>query len=121
VKGRRHMPAWKTDAARRMRSSATPAEDKLWQALRGRQLCGMKWRRQAPLYGYIADFYCVAFKLVVEVEGDYHDLRKAEDARRDRHLAEKGITTLRFANVRVMTDLSAVLREVADTALLEAA
>ena len=39
-----------------MRKVATKAENLLWQALRNRQLEGLKFKRQAPLDGYILDF-----------------------------------------------------------------
>ena len=41
-----------------MRSDATKAENALWQALRNRQLNGLKFKRQVPLSGYILDFVC---------------------------------------------------------------
>jgi len=52
----------------------------LWEALRRRQL-GARFRRQHPLGPYVVDFYCVAHKLVVEVDGAVHD--SAEAAERD--------------------------------------
>ena len=42
--------------ARRMRADATKAENRLWQALRNKQLEGLKFKRQVPLDGYILDF-----------------------------------------------------------------
>ena len=70
-----------TAVAREMRRTPTPSEMILWEALRRRQL-GVRFRRQHPLGGrYVVDFYCVAHRLVVEVDGAVHD--SAEAAERD--------------------------------------
>ena len=46
----------------------SPAEVKLWQLLR-RRAQGLKFRHQHPIGPYVADFYCPAFKLVIEING----------------------------------------------------
>jgi very-short-patch-repair endonuclease len=58
--------------ARKLRNSSTPAEQKLWQALRNRNLGDYKFRRQHPFGPYIADFFCAEVGLVVEVDGGSH-------------------------------------------------
>ena len=58
--------------ARQLRREGTPAERILWEALRGRQLQGMRFRRQHPIETFILDFYCPQHKLVVEVDGGIH-------------------------------------------------
>ncbi|EKF19910.1 hypothetical protein NA2_06198 [Nitratireductor pacificus pht-3B] len=65
-----------------MRADATRAENMLWQALRNRQLEGLKFRRQVPLDGYVADFICFQAHLIVEVDGAQHAL-SASDAKRE--------------------------------------
>ncbi|MEO0375966.1 MAG: DUF559 domain-containing protein, partial [Cyanobacteria bacterium P01_A01_bin.17] len=47
-------------AARHLRHRLTPAEAKLWGALRKRQLNGLRWRSQHPIGRFIVDFYCPA-------------------------------------------------------------
>jgi very-short-patch-repair endonuclease len=64
---------------RQMRRAPTPAEDALWQRIRGRQL-GMKFRRQHAIDRFIVDFYCLETALVVEVDGKIHEYTAAEDA-----------------------------------------
>jgi very-short-patch-repair endonuclease len=59
--------------ARELRRTATPAERKLWSALRGKQLHGLKFRRQHPLPPYILDLYCHEKRLVVELDGGQHN------------------------------------------------
>ncbi len=66
--------------ARELRQEMTPAEKTLWEQLRNRKLGGFKFRRQHPLDRFIVDFYCAACKLIVEVDGDIHDLQQERDA-----------------------------------------
>jgi very-short-patch-repair endonuclease len=74
----------------------TESEAKLWEAIRGRKL-GVQFRRQVVLLGrYIVDFYAPSLRLVVEVDGGYHRLRKSADARRDRELRRAGYTVVRL-------------------------
>ena len=102
------MPQWKKDSARAMRKNPTRSEELLWQALRKKAL-GVRFRRQAPMYGYIADFYCPSAKLVVEVDGASHNGRAASDVRRDTILRLRGIRTLRVSASAVENHLPDVL------------
>ncbi|MCC6986377.1 MAG: DUF559 domain-containing protein [Anaerolineales bacterium] len=45
---------------------------------------GVHFRRQQVIQGFIVDFYCHRAGLVVEVDGDIHDLQKEEDERREK-------------------------------------
>jgi very-short-patch-repair endonuclease len=82
--------------AARNRVQLTESEAKLWEAIRGRKL-GVQFRRQVVLLGrYIVDFYAPSLRLVVEVDGGYHRLRKSADARRDRELRRAGYTVVRL-------------------------
>jgi very-short-patch-repair endonuclease len=91
----------------------TPPEHKLWQALRTRP-GGFKFRKQHPFPDCTADFYCPAARLVVEVDGDSHDMgdRPALDASRDARLQERGIRVIRFLAADVMNDLGSVVRAI---------
>src|ERR671936_2152829 len=55
--------------ARRLRQDMPGVEARLWSYLRRRQLGGHKFRRQAPSGPFVADFVCLAARLVVEVDG----------------------------------------------------
>jgi very-short-patch-repair endonuclease len=99
--------------ARAMRREMTPAERKLWYAIRNDQIDGFRFRRQQPAGPYIADFLCAALSLVVEVDGDSHADPKQiqKDAERTAYLREHGLHVVRFTNVEVMTNLDGVLVE----------
>ena len=62
--------------AKKLRDNATDSENILWEALRNKRLDGYKFRRQHPLAIYIADFYCHELKLVIEVDGGYHQTKE---------------------------------------------
>lgn len=84
--------------ARELRKSQTLSERAMWRLLRGRQLEGLRFRRQVPLGPYVADFCCHALKLVIELDGGVHRLREERDAARDAWLGEQGFEVLRFPN-----------------------
>ena len=100
--------------ARELRKSLTPAERKLWEVIRNGKLDGYKFRRQHPIYRYIADFYCHELRLVVELDGRVHDEanQQEHDNNRDLVIREFGIQILRFKNEEVMNDLKNVLEKI---------
>ncbi len=61
-----------TAHSRDPRMRQTEAESLLWYVLRARRLCGLQFRRQY-LEPFIADLACVEERLVVEIDGGYHD------------------------------------------------
>ena len=97
--------------ARKLRKNATEAERALWQRIRRRQL-GFKFRRQVPIRGYIADFYCAKARLIVEVDGLIHESRRDYDARRTTHLTRAGFTVIRFSNDQVMMEVERVAQSI---------
>jgi very-short-patch-repair endonuclease len=63
----------RTMLARELRKNLTQTEARLWLKLQGRKMEGWKFRRQAPIGPFIADFYCPAARLVIELDGSSHD------------------------------------------------
>jgi len=96
--------------SRDFRHPLTPTENKVWQAVRRRQL-GFKFRRQHPIDRFIADFYCADAKLVVEIDGDSHAPpdQADYDAARTRWLEECGYRVIRFTAGQVEEDLAVVV------------
>ena len=86
----------------------------MWQQLRRQQLAGLGFRRQHPLDGAIADFYCAKARLVIEVDGEIHSCPeiRERDQLRDQWMKERGLTVLRFTNDQVFNDLARVLNEI---------
>ncbi len=98
----------KLQRAKELRRDMTPAEKILWQELRANKL-GVHFRRQQVIAGFIVDFYCHKAGLVIEVDGDIHDLQQEEDARREKVFREMGLRIVRFRNEEVMKNLSTVV------------
>jgi very-short-patch-repair endonuclease len=95
--------------ARELRRDMTPEERRLWQCLRRNGLEGLHFRRQQPIDGFIADFYCHATGIVVEVDGMIHEEQLDYDAERDRVFAARNIQVVRLTNAEVNNDLAAAL------------
>ncbi|MFM7439767.1 MAG: endonuclease domain-containing protein [Snowella sp.] len=100
------------EAARLLRKQLTPAEAKLWAALRGRQLKGLKFRCQHPIGRFIVDFYCPSLKLVIEVDGGIHTQQQDYDQARTDQLENFSYHVLRFTNDEVIHDLPKVLNQI---------
>ena len=100
------------DYAKRLRRDQTTVERKLWLLLRDRRLGGAKFRRQHPIGPFIADFCCAAARLVIEVDGGQHALRKPEDARRTAFLEAQGFRVLRFWDNDVLSNVEGVLQRI---------
>ncbi len=96
--------------ARQNRRVPTPAENVLWQELRGSKL-GVKFRRQHAIEFFIVDFICFSHKLTIEVDGDVHFTPdQAEyDRGRTHTLTELSYRELRFSNHQVLHHLPEVL------------
>lgn len=97
-----------TRRARKLRERQTKSGSLLWDVLRAKRLCGEKFRRQHPVAPFIADFACVTRKLLVEVDGGYHDYQYEDDASRQEHLEDQGWFVVRFANEDILDDVEAV-------------
>jgi very-short-patch-repair endonuclease len=102
---------WKTNRSRALRAQHVSAEDKLWRALRNRQLGGFKFVRQAPVEGFFADFLCRQRKLIVEVDGATHGEPGAirADGARTVALQKAGYRIFRVTNADVFENLQGVL------------
>jgi very-short-patch-repair endonuclease len=105
------------EQARNFRREMTPAEGLLWAELRDSRLGGLHFRRQQVIDNFIADFYCHAAGLVVEVDGEVHYTQVERDTARDSFLQGRGLLVLRFTNRQVMNGLRAVLSEIHAAAL----
>ena len=92
-----------TPTRKRLRSESPKPERLLWWRLRGKQLDGLKFRRQYGVGEYVIDLYCPVAKLAVEVDGETHfsPTAEARDARRQALIESFGIRVLRFTNPEV--------------------
>jgi very-short-patch-repair endonuclease len=91
-----------------LRRSPTDSESRLFRALSGGKL-GITFRRQAVVAGYIVDLLAPAARLVIEIDGGWHESRRRADAHRDAVLAHAGYRLLRFTAEEVLYQLPSVL------------
>ena len=83
----------------------------MWSALRDRRLMKYKFRRQHPLGGFIVDFACTEYRLVIEVDGG-QDSDNAADTSRAAWLENQGWKVLRFWNNDVLSNTDGVVETI---------
>jgi very-short-patch-repair endonuclease len=110
----RQIPKALLQRARELRQKQTPAEQILWECLRDRRLADAKFRRQHNLGQYIADFYCHAAQLVIELDGAIHQTQQMRDSDRDQWMQTNGFTVLRFSNEDIFVNLEQVLSAIVE-------
>ncbi|TRX04663.1 endonuclease domain-containing protein [Flavobacterium gawalongense] len=100
--------------AKKLRENPTEAEEKLWLAVKNNQIEGYKFRRQHPLSIYVADFYCHALKLVIEIDGGYHldEEQRLLDEKRTSDIEFQGSKVIRFTNEEIMLKLPEVIDKI---------
>ena len=101
------------ERAEQLRKNPTYEEKLLWQFLKVNQL-GVRFKRQHPIWLYIADFYCHELKLVIEVDGSIHNVKEVmeHDQLREEDIASFGIKVIRFTNIEVRTQIENVINKV---------
>lgn len=90
-------------SARRLRRQLSLPEMLLWRLLRLNRR-ELRFRKQHPIGPYIADFYCPAAKMVIEIDGAVHNQRQDADGKRDVHMASLGLTVMRIPAAEVLAD-----------------
>ena len=97
-----------------LRSQMTEAEKHLWEELKMEPFTKYRFRRQHPVQNFIVDFYSHALKLVIEVDGEYHeDNEQGEtDRKRTEILEFHGLKVIRFTNKEVLNNTKKVLEEI---------
>ena len=105
------MMKFRRATARRLRARQTGAETALWRKLRKLEAKGTHFRRQVPIGLYVADFACLASRLVIELDGSQHgkEPNKSRDDKRTRWLEAEGYRVLRFWNNDITNNLEGVL------------
>jgi len=98
--------------ARRLRKNMTNSEKLLWEKLKGKQICGLRFRRQHPIDIFIADFYCHEVRLVVEIDGEIHNQQEEYDDGRTAEMEKFGIKMIRFKNYEVEKDIENVVEKI---------
>lgn len=100
--------------AQSLRNNETQTEKILWEKLKNNQLKGNKFRRQHPISLFIADFYCHQLKLIIEVDGEYHNTVEQikKDDERTQVLQDNGVKIIRFSNCEIENNVDKVITEI---------
>jgi dTDP-4-amino-4,6-dideoxygalactose transaminase/very-short-patch-repair endonuclease len=100
--------------AKQNRHNPTEAEEVLWNILRDKNETGYKFRRQHIVDQYIADFACIEKSLIIEVDGNYHNIKgqAEEDAARTCVIENYGYRVIRFTNEEVLYDTEHTLQKI---------
>ncbi|CEN51811.1 Leucine--tRNA ligase [Capnocytophaga canimorsus] len=108
------------EKAKDLRNNMTQAETILWEELKSKKLDD-KFRRQHVIGDYIVDFVCLAKRLIVEVDGGYHNAENQQilDKERTDFLNEFGFEVIRFTNEEVIADLENVLQKIQEKLALK--
>ena len=108
---RMHNPVL-TSVARELRKNMTPQEQRLWYRFLWRH--PVKFRRQAVIGRFIADFYSPAAKLVIELDGSQHYSPNGIEHDRERTvcLEQYGLTVIRFSNREIDSEFEAVCEQI---------
>lgn len=110
----RHNEKDQKELRQTLRNNATAAEATLWKALKGKQVEGLKFRRQFGVGPYVLDFYCPELKFAIELDGEVHNSYSAEkrDEARTKFLNENGIEVIRFRNEVVFYNIAGIIEEI---------
>jgi len=100
--------------ARELRKNMTDAEIRLWTRVRRKQLKGLQFYRQKNFGDYIADFYCPAARVIVEIDGGQHFSEQGirKDELRDKYFTRLGFKVLRFTDTEVLKSIDSVVETI---------
>ncbi|MBV8908878.1 MAG: DUF559 domain-containing protein [Sphingomonas sp.] len=90
-------------SARRLRRQLSLPEMLLWRLMRLKR-GELRFRKQHAIGPFVADFYCPAARMVIEIDGATHDEREDQDSRRDAYMASLGLTVVRIPASEVLAD-----------------
>ena len=98
--------------AKSNRSNMTEAESAFWSLTKGKAF-GERCIRQHIIGDYIVDFLFRKSKLVVEIDGEYHESQeqREQDRNRTEELEKMGFHVLRFTNQQILFDTEVVINQ----------
>lgn len=98
--------------AKELRKNETAAEKILWERLNRNQILGLQFRRQHPINRFIADFFCVKIKLVIEIDGSIHEIAEYKDhvLGRSEIFYDLGIKVIRFSNEQILEEIDSTVK-----------
>ena len=99
-------------AAKILRDNMTTCEKLLWERVKQKQICGLRFRRQHPIDFFIADFYCHEAKLVIELDGEIHNQQREYDDGRSAEMEKYSIKVIMFNNSEIENNIEEVIKKI---------
>jgi len=90
----------------------TTPEKLLWDKLKLKKICNVRFRRQHPIDFFIADFYCHEARLVVEIDGEIHNHQREYDDGRSAEMERYFIKVIRFTNSEIEVNIENVVKRI---------
>lgn len=102
-----------TKTRRALRKNMPKAEIILWSYLKGKQISGLKFRRQYSIGNDTVDFYCPSIRLAIEIDGESHLYQKQQikDQEKEKMLANSGIKLVRYLNTEIYDNIEGVIED----------
>ncbi len=97
---------------RKLRNNPTYTEKILWNSLRRRQICDVRFLRQYSVNYFVIDFYAPKIKLAIEVDGSSHIGKEDYDKARQEYIEDFGIEVIRFTNENVTRNINKVVAQI---------
>ena len=107
--GKNSSPSAEARRSRHLRRNQTKAEEIFWNAVLDRRLRNFKFTRQFAIGRYTVDFACRLRRVVVEIDGGQHGVKKKQDDQRTAILEAHGYRVIRFWNNEVIENIEGVL------------
>jgi very-short-patch-repair endonuclease len=119
IKGRFTNRACLKNKRRLLRQDATSGEKLMWNILKDKRLLELRFRRQYNIDYYIVDFYCHELKLVLELDGNIHDLVEIQlyDQKREIYLKSRGYNVIRITNDDLFGNPELIIKKLAQIIL----
>lgn len=113
MKNQIHSRKYLKSKRKELRQNLTPAEAFLWKHLKARKFEGRRFTKQHSIGNYIVDFYCAKEKLIIELDGEPHNIPNIieKDEIRTAYLESLGFKVLRFENKMVFENLASLFIE----------
>ena len=102
------------ELAKKFRTNLTESEKKLWNIIRNNKFNNLKFRRQHPIWRYIADFYIEELKLILELDWKIHNEinRKEYDLERSKLLSNYWFNIIRLKNEEILYNTESEINKI---------
>ncbi|MBK2094175.1 endonuclease domain-containing protein [Francisella philomiragia] len=95
--------------ARELRKAGNLSEVLFWNIVKSKKFLSLNFHRQKIIGNYIVDFYCPAYRLVIEIDGSSHNDKEEYDSIRDEYLNSLDLKVIHILDKDIKTNLECVM------------